>query len=610
MPDIKTRISQNGKYDCCGCKLCEEICPQRCISMKNDMEGFWYPDVDYERCTECGLCDIKCPNVIERNYNIEPQVYAAYAKDEGILKSSSSGGIFQLLAIYILEQKGVVYGAAFDENLSVCHCRVEAIEELEMLLGSKYVQSDMNSVYQLIKNDLKRGVKVLFSGTPCQVAAVKSFVGNDVTNIWLVDLICHGVPSPEIWQQYLETQIKNQEKVEKFIFRSQENEGDWENYICKKIYRNQDAERMSYQDFLYGRGFVSDIFLRPSCYECKYLALSSGADITLGDFWGIKDKYPEYYNASGVSVVSTNTVKGNELFAKIKSQCIFKESNVYYLEQGNVAFSSSKRSVHREEYLDRIEKNEDKLLVVESCLNSAKYKNKKIILFGSYNTRVAINETEEKLIEQYSYSSLKSLLGNKLSEELSVKPKDFVEAMLYKDKCKSFIRNIRKLSEEAEYIVIDLLEERFPVKYERDFCYTQNIDFFSGDEKKKYNYDKEYYQWQEACNGFIDIIQRYFGNERIIFVESYLCTHWGMHGRYAAFERINEISKFNEYLKKCNRYFIEKSGVDKIITIPEELQYTQKYHRYGCKPYHLNYDAYQKMGKQLREFLKNKKEML
>lgn len=604
MSNVEARISKVGKYDCCGCKLCEEICPQKCISMKIDKEGFWYPVVDLKKCIQCGLCNRLCPNACERNCDFEPQVYAASARNKEICKSSSSGGIFQLLARETIAEGGVVYGAAYDSDLKVHHMRTTTLEELEKLYGSKYVQSDIKDVYQLIRQDMNAGKKILFSGTPCQVAAVKSYINNDDSNIIFIDLICHGVPSPVSWKECVEHFDKGEHSIEIFKFRTKEQEGDWENLTWELQYRDGEKIRGKYHEFTYGKTFLNNLCLRPSCYECGYLALSSGADITLGDYWRIKQFFPECYNTWGVSVVCLNSPKGKSAFEKIKELCDVKESDVYYLEQWNGAFASEKRHYNREMYVDMVEKGIDRIWSSEQCTSKKIANMKKIVLIGSYNLRVAINETKEDLVEQYSYSSLKSIVSRSPILEMSEKPEGFVGQMLYKDKYKCFIKDIERLSKETDYLVIDLLEERFPVKNENEILTTQNIDYFLEDCTECYNYATEYNQWEEACDVFIDFIKKYFGNERIIFVESYLCSHWGMHGRYERFKNYDKIERFNQYLKRSNDYFIQRSGVDKIVRIPEKLQYAQKYHRFGCKPYHLNYDAYQKIGKQLREYFR------
>lgn len=605
MPDVGNRINREGKSNCCGCRLCEEICPMNCITMQYDEEGFWYPHVDEENCVHCGLCNTLCPNVVERNSDFEPQIYAAYAKDEEICRTSSSGGIFQLLAREIIANGGVAYGAAYDKDLSVCHMRVETLEELPKLFGSKYVQSNMQGIYGLVKSDLIKGRKVLFSGTPCQIAAIKEYIGSAHENLLLVDLVCHGVPSPEVWREYLQSQRREKLAVTEFEFRSKEEIDDWENFKFKKMYDNGECKRDIWDGFLYGEAFLKNLSLRPSCYECQFLALSSGADITLGDCWRSRKTDLQLFNSWGMSVVSINSEKGYYAFESIKDKCNVESTGMFMLEQWNGAFQSEKESPFRNNYLEMIAGGMDRLSAMEKSLAGTISASPNIVLFGSYNARVVIRDVIDNLYEQYSYSSLRSLMSpieKESFEHPEPIPEDFAGQMLYKDRKKLFVKDIETLSKEAYYIVIDLLEERFPVICENGKYVTQNVDFLA--ENCHRDYEKEFGEWKNACDKFIDIIGKHFNKEQVIFMESYLCTHWGMHGKYAKFDDFDRIEEMNQYLKKCNDYFIKKSGVEKILRVPDKLQYCQKYHRFGCKPYHLNYDAYQNLGRQLREFIR------
>lgn len=608
MPDVEKRITQNGKQDCCGCKLCEEICPKQCIAMQYDEEGFWYPHIDKKQCSQCGLCNKICPNVNMINEDFEPQIYAAYARDKEICATSSSGGIFQLLARTVILGGGVVYGAAFDDLLSVHHMRATTLQELEKLFGSKYVQSDMQGIYSLVRADLKKGKKVLFSGTPCQVSAIKQHIGREDVNLLLVDIVCYGVPSPAVWLEYIQSQKRMNRDVKKFIFRSKEEKNDWENYKWKTEYDNGEIEQGEYSEFLYGKAFSDGLSLRPSCYECQFLALRSGADITLGDCWGFDKVELNIANSWGMSIVSVNSEKGCSCFEEIRDNCVVESTDIAMLEQWNSAFQSVKEHPARNMYLEYINNGMDRLQAIKNCLDCVVPEPKNILLFGSYNARVVVRDTFENLYEQYSYSSLRSLMNFEQESleilELDEMPKDFIGQMLYKDKKKLFIREIEKHRENVDYILIDFLEERFPVVCEKGVSVTQNVDCFEEGCTGERDYQKEFQEWTKACESFINLLYENFNKEQIIFMESYLSTHWGMHGKYGKFKDLDDIEQINQYLKRCNDFFIERSGIDKIIKIPDNLLYCQKYHRFGCKPYHLNYDAYQNLGRQLKKLIR------
>ena len=234
-------IEISNKKECSGCYACVSICPKRCISMQIDNEGFWYPLVDKNECIECGMCEKHCPvKKSKRNYR-DIEGYAAINKNSTVQKRSSSGGVFTLLAEYVLENGGVVYGAAFDEEYMVRHIGVERIHELGKLQGSKYVQSQMGSIYLEVKEKLNRGKIVYFSGTPCQVDGLIAFLGKEYDNLICQDIICHGVPSPKIWKQYLKQ--FNIEKNAKILFRDKRT--GWESYSFTIDQREKYTQRAS-----------------------------------------------------------------------------------------------------------------------------------------------------------------------------------------------------------------------------------------------------------------------------------------------------------------------------------------------------------------------------
>lgn len=281
-----------------------------CISMQIDNEGFWYPLVDKNECIECGMCEKHCPvKKSKRNYR-DIEGYAAINKNSTVQKRSSSGGVFTLLAEYVLENGGVVYGAAFDEEYMVRHIGVERIHELGKLQGSKYVQSQMGSIYLEVKEKLNRGKIVYFSGTPCQVDGLIAFLGKEYDNLICQDIICHGVPSPKIWKQYLKQ--FNIEKNAKILFRDKRT--GWESYSFTIDQREKYTQRAS--ENLYMKVFLNNLCLRPSCYQCHSKGNFRKSDITLGDFWGVEKVCSEMYNEKGTSLILINSEKGKKFLEK------------------------------------------------------------------------------------------------------------------------------------------------------------------------------------------------------------------------------------------------------------------------------------------------------
>ncbi len=308
---MSENITKVKAQDCCGCGACYNKCPVGAISMQENEEGFLTPVIDEAKCTNCGLCLKACPSLnTEFKNNPQPECYAAMADDE-IRMKSSSGGIFTLLAEYILDKGGYVCGAAFDDNWDVHHIIVDNKEDLAKLRGSKYVQSNTENCYKQIKKLLDNDKYVLFSGCPCQVAGLYSFLGKNYEKLYSVDILCHGSPSPGVWQKYLNENF-NKNDIIKINFRDKNKIG-WSCSHCTISTKNGDA--IVTDDFT--KLFHSSINLRESCYNCDYSKKPRPADITLGDFWGISDHIKGLNDGKGLSFILTNNQKGQFLFNEI-----------------------------------------------------------------------------------------------------------------------------------------------------------------------------------------------------------------------------------------------------------------------------------------------------
>lgn len=303
-------IKIQDKYSCCGCEACAQKCPKQCISMKVDTEGFLYPTVDLKQCVDCGLCAKVCPYLNEKAPN-EPLIsYAAINTNNEIRQESSSGGVFTAIANKVVFDGGVVFGAQYDVNWNVEHQFAETVNDCRAFRGSKYVQSRIRNSFNQVENFLREGKCVLFSGTPCQISALNNFLGRDYNNLILVDLVCHGVPSPMIWKEYLKSlnigqiySISHKDKIT-----------GWRGYsfsIKNRQGKILFIEKAKDNKFL--SAFVDNIILRPSCFSCPAKSGRSGADITLGDYWGIENIIPKMDDGKGVSFISCNTEKGKNL---------------------------------------------------------------------------------------------------------------------------------------------------------------------------------------------------------------------------------------------------------------------------------------------------------
>ncbi|MGN0202621.1 MAG: Coenzyme F420 hydrogenase/dehydrogenase, beta subunit C-terminal domain [Candidatus Cryptobacteroides sp.] len=310
-------VNITDKKNCCGCSACAQKCPKRCISMREDPEGFLYPEIDKDRCIGCGLCESVCPELNQGVPKKPSLVYAAKAKDDRIREASSSGGVFSLLAETVLEEGGVIFGSAFNDRWEAEHIFVEDKESLPGLRGSKYMQSVVGQTFSQAKDFLDKGWQVLFSGTPCQIAGLKNYLGKDYDNLLAVDVICHGATSPKVWRLYLdELARKKCGCVSDVSFRDKTS--GWKQYSISICGEKGIEHREHFADNVFFRLFLENVILRPSCYDCPAKSGKSGSDITLGDFWGIDKLMPEFDDDKGCSVVSVNTDAGRRALDKLE----------------------------------------------------------------------------------------------------------------------------------------------------------------------------------------------------------------------------------------------------------------------------------------------------
>lgn len=307
--------------DCCGCTACASICAHDAITMEPDALGFLYPKVDESKCVDCGLCDKVCQfnDNYDRSLNLDqPIAYAARHKDIDELMKSRSGAAFVAISDYILEQGGVVYGAGYKDHFRVAHKRATTKEERDEFRESKYVQSDLTGVFRQVKEDLKNGLTVLFSGTPCQTAGLNAYVGKRLReNLILVDIVCHAVPSPYIWRDYL-TAVERKAKSKAVAVYFRDKTYGWAASHNERFVFENGKQFVSY---IHRDLFYKSLSTRLSCHNCKYCNLQRPSDITIGDFWGI-EKVDPLFNADnkGVSLVIINTNKGQTLMTAFKKE--------------------------------------------------------------------------------------------------------------------------------------------------------------------------------------------------------------------------------------------------------------------------------------------------
>ncbi len=357
---IEEMIADN-RADCSGCEACANICPKNAIEMTRDAEGFAYPKINPDLCIKCGRCDATCPALnFEKKINTAfPPTFVATYQDDKVLRHSSSGGVFTALSEIILRDGGIVFGAGFDKNWHVVHTSAKNLDDLENLRGFKYVQSKIGDVYRQVKDALK-DKKVLFSGTPCQCAGLKHFLGSDNDNLLTVEIICHGTPSPAVWENYI-GELGRRNEIAHVNFRSKRKGwgSDIEiNYFDRGRYFIQNSKN------LYGKLFLSGLSERPSCQSCKFKIPNTQADLTIGDAWGIKDFAPEMFDNRGVSVVFIHTVKGKTFFEQtnLKTQQV---KFVNTLKKNPHVISPTIADSRRKDFFADFAKNADKFAIME-----------------------------------------------------------------------------------------------------------------------------------------------------------------------------------------------------------------------------------------------------
>lgn len=360
----------NEKKDCCGCGACANICPKNAISMVKDEYGFLYPQIDSDKCIACGACKRVCSYQNHKEETEPLETYVAITKNTDILKSAS-GGIFASFATEILAQDGIVFGASFeisDGKLTPMHIGVKSIDELIKLQGSKYVQSEMNMVYRDVKRALATGQKVLFSGTPCQIAALKSFLGNkEYDNLLTVDIICHGVPSCAMFQDYLDILEKSCGKIYDFKFRDKVS--GWGLTGSAYYYTKKGKKKKLIVPFAtssYYSLFLESDTYRVNCYSCKYANSHRVGDITIGDYWGIENEHPDILmdnggcidETKGVSCLIVNSQKGQKFLEYSKNNLYLVSSEFNKVRNRNGQLQKPSEKGKDREYVLNLYKNE------------------------------------------------------------------------------------------------------------------------------------------------------------------------------------------------------------------------------------------------------------
>lgn len=333
-------INIANKEDCCGCTACASICTHQAITMEPDTLGFLYPKVNLEKCTNCGLCEKVCAfnDNYDKSLNLEkPESYGARHKNINEVETSRSGAAFIAFSDWILEQNGVVYGVGYKDHLCVVHKRATTKKERNEFKGSKYVQSDLRGIFQQVKQDLKNNKIVLFTGTPCQTSGLNSYIGRKYRkNLFLIDIVCHGVPSPSIWKDYISYYEKKYKKTILSVNFRDKKYG-WDSH--KETFILEDRIKVSPKYHPWSTLFCEKIMYRKSCGICHFCNIIRPSDITIADFWGWEKTMTKInLDNMGISLLLINTAKGKELFQNTKSELTTFRARLEDCLQPNLKF--------------------------------------------------------------------------------------------------------------------------------------------------------------------------------------------------------------------------------------------------------------------------------
>lgn len=334
-------IQISSKEQCCGCKACGDICPKQAISFVTDIEGFWYPKVDESKCINCGLCEKVCPilnidQLKKNDYEKPARTIAAVNRNMRVRWNSTSGGAYTALAEEMLEQGGYISGAVYNKDFSVKSIVTNNPDDLERLRSSKYLQSNTADLHKSIRQLLQNGEKVLACGTPCQMAALRSFLRKDYDNLIIVDIICRGVNSPKVYRAYLDSLEKKYNSKVVYV-KAKNKELGWRNLTRKVTFENGQSYYGVFMDDDFRRGYHTNVYCRPSCYSCQFKGFPRMADITIADYWGIEKVDKNLDMNIGTSMMLLNSNKGIAYFEKIKDKLEYRETPFESILEGNIA---------------------------------------------------------------------------------------------------------------------------------------------------------------------------------------------------------------------------------------------------------------------------------
>lgn len=344
--------------NCMGCTACVTSCPKQCIKMKNSIEGFLYPSVEQDNCINCGICEKVCPVLSKVETHSKMKAFAMKNKKASERTKSASGGIFPIIAQLVVKKNGVVFGAAYNQEFEVRHIKVEKTKDIDRLQSAKYTQSMIENIFVEVEKALLENRWVVFSGTPCQCTGLKAYLKKEYDKLIIVDLICHGVPSPKVWKAYVKwrcNQENNGNLPEQINMRSKYSGWSKYGYSTEFNYGNGKISRIPNREDPFMKAFIGNICLRKSCSRCQEKGVVRCSDFTLGDYWGVWNQHPEFDDNKGTSIVFTHSEKAIEILNEIKPQVECTEVDIEEAIKENPSMiASSKEHPKRSQFLKEI----------------------------------------------------------------------------------------------------------------------------------------------------------------------------------------------------------------------------------------------------------------